>query len=261
MTDQSENILQSLDAESGVLTLTVNNPARYNALDVRTLDALEASIIQAVAWPEVRGIILTGSGTKAFVAGADIGEFIAVSATGAQEFSRRGQFVVSLLERSPKPVVAAVNGYALGGGCEVAMACHLRIASDTARFGQPEVNLGMNPGYGGTQRLIQLVGKGKAMEMMLTGDPISAHEALRIGLVNHVVTQNELLPVANTLLRKILSRAPIAVSMVIESVNAYFAGSAYDAEARAFSTSCHSEDFREGTSAFMEKRTPVFKGR
>jgi enoyl-CoA hydratase len=211
----------------------------------------------------VRGILLTGSGEKAFVAGADIAELAALTPAQAERAAQRGQEAFCLIEESTKPVVAAVNGFALGGGCELAMACHMRVASENARFGQPEVNLGLLPGYGGTQRLPQLIGKGKALELLLTADQVKADEALRLGLVNHVVPQAELLAFCRQLLTKILSKAPVAAGMVIECVNAHYAKSqdGYDAEAKAFGRAFATEDFREGTQAFVEKRAAVFQGK
>ena len=259
-----DNLLYELDAATGILTLTVNRPAKLNALNAATIADLGAAIDHARADGAVRGILLTGSGEKAFVAGADIAE---LAATADPEAARRtaayGQAVFRRFETSPKPVVAAVNGFALGGGCELAMACHLRVASENARFGQPEVNLGLPPGYGGTQRLVQLVGKGKALELLLTAEPIKADEALRLGLANHVVPLAELLPFAKSLLSKILSKGPVAVGLTISCVNVYFdeGGEAgFAAEAAAFGQAFGTADFREGTTAFLEKRPAAFKG-
>lgn len=257
------NLLYTLDAATGILALTVNRPTKLNALNAATIAELGQAIGQARADAAVRGILLTGSGEKAFVAGADIAELAQLSGPGAQEAAARGQAVFQQFETSPKPIVAAVNGFALGGGCELAMACHLRVASETARFGQPEVNLGLLPGYGGTQRLVQLVGKGKALELLLTADQVKADEALRLGLVNHVVPAAELLDFSRNLLLKILSKAPVAVGLVIDCVNTYFdqGGEAgYTAEATAFGQAFGTQDFREGTTAFVEKRAAVFKG-
>ncbi|RZK26465.1 MAG: enoyl-CoA hydratase, partial [Hymenobacter sp.] len=211
MATSFENLLYDLDATSGILTITLNRPTKLNALNAATIEELGQAIDQARADAAVRGVLLTGSGEKAFVAGADIAELAALDGPGAQDAAARGQAVFRRFETSPKPVVAAVNGFALGGGCELAMACHLRVASENARFGQPEVNLGLLPGYGGTQRLVQLVGKGKALELLLTADQLKAEEALRLGLVNHVVPQAELLNFCKALLSKIISKAPIAV--------------------------------------------------
>lgn len=260
MNDSPRNILRDLDNTSGVLTLTFNRPDKLNALNIATLNDLGAAITAASNDDHVRAILLTGSGQKAFMAGADIGEFMAVGASGAREFATRGQHVLALIENCSKPVLAAVNGFALGGGCEVAMACHLRVAAENARFGQPEVNLGIIPGYGGTQRLAQLVGKGKAIELILTGDQLSATEALQLGLVNHVVPQSDLLTFCHALLQRIVKKAPVAVSQAIRSVNAYYETAAFSEEINAFTTCCETEDFVEGVTAFLEKRAPVFKG-
>ena len=213
--------------------------------------------------PLVRGILLTGSGEKAFVAGANIAELAALTPAQAARAAERGQEAFARIEKSPKPVIAAVNGFALGGGCELAMACHMRVASENARFGQPEVNLGLLPGYGGTQRLPQLVGKGKAIELLLTADPVKADEALRLGLVNHVVPQAELLAFCRQLLGRILGKAPIAVGLVLECVNAHYdkKTDGYAAEAHAFGRAFETEDFKEGTAAFVEKRPAVFMGK
>ncbi len=259
-----ENLLYALDATTGILMLTLNRPTKLNALNAATITELGQAIDHARADAAVRGIILTGSGEKAFVAGADIAELAQLSGPDAQAAAAQGQAVFRRFETSPKPVVAAVNGFALGGGCELAMACHLRVASENARFGQPEVNLGLLPGYGGTQRLVQLIGKSKALELLLTADQLKAAEAQQLGLVNHVVPQAELLGFCNTLLLKILAKAPIAVGLTIACVNTYFdeGGEAgYTAEAAAFGQAFETQDFREGTAAFLEKRTAVFKGR
>ncbi|MGI4738853.1 MAG: enoyl-CoA hydratase/isomerase family protein [Janthinobacterium lividum] len=264
MTHSFENLLYDLDAATGILTITVNRPTKLNALNTATISELGVAIDQARTDAAVRGVILTGSGEKAFVAGADIAELAALSGPGAQEASARGQAVFRRYETSPKPIVAAVNGFALGGGCELAMACHLRVAAENARFGQPEVNLGLLPGYGGTQRLIQLVGKSKALELLLTADQVKADEALRLGLANHVVPQAELLIFCKTLLLKILTKAPVAVGLTIDCVNTYFeeGGEAgYAAEARAFGQAFSTADFKEGTAAFLEKRPATFQGK
>ena len=258
------NLLYDLDAATGILTLTVNRPAKLNALNAATINELGQAIEQARADANVRGILLTGSGEKAFVAGADIAELAQLDGPGAQAAAARGQAVFRRFETSPKPVVAAVNGFALGGGCELAMACHLRVAAENARFGQPEVNLGLLPGYGGTQRLVQLIGKGKALELLLTADQVKANEALRLGLANHVVPQAELLEFCKNLLLKMLSKAPVAIGLTIDCVNTYFdqGGEAgYAAEAAAFGQAFGTEDFSEGTAAFLEKRAANFQGK
>ena len=264
MATSYENLLYELDAPTGILTLTVNRPTKLNALNASTIKELDEAIGQALADTAVRGILLTGSGEKAFVAGADISELAATpDAATAQRTAAHGQAVFRRFETSSKPVVAAVNGFALGGGCELAMACHIRVAAENARFGQPEVNLGLPPGYGGTQRLVQLVGKGKALELLLTTDQVKADEALRLGLANHVVPLAELLDFSKKLLAKILTKGPIAVGLTIGCVNAYFeqGGEAgFAAEATAFGQAFGTADFREGTAAFLEKRPAVFKG-
>jgi enoyl-CoA hydratase len=259
------NLLYELDAPTGVLTLTVNRPTKLNALNADTIKELDQAIEQALVDDAVRGILLTGSGEKAFVAGADIAELAATAdANAAQRLAAYGQGVFRRFETSPKPVIAAVNGFALGGGCELAMACHLRVASDNARFGQPEVNLGLPPGYGGTQRLVQLVGKGKALELLLTADQVKADEALRLGLANHVVPQAELIGFAKNLLLKIIGKAPLAVGFTINCVNAYFdegGDAGFATEAAAFGQAFATADFKEGTAAFLEKRAAVFQGK
>jgi enoyl-CoA hydratase len=263
MSASFENLLYDLDAASGILTITINRPSKLNALNAATIEDIHRAGQQALDDPQVRAILLTGSGEKAFVAGADIAELAALTPSQAERAAERGQEAFCLFEDSTKPVLAAVNGFALGGGCELAMACHMRVASDNARFGQPEVNLGLLPGYGGTQRLPQLIGKGKALELLLTADLIKPDEALRLGLVNHVVPQAELLPFCYALLTKILSKAPLATGMVIECVNAHYAKdqNGFETEAKAFGRAFATEDFKEGTTAFVEKRAAAFQGK
>ena len=263
MSASFENLLYDLDAASGILLLTINRPAKLNALNAATIADIDAAVQLALADAAVRGIILTGSGEKAFVAGADIAELAALTPERGGRAAEAGQVAFARLEASRKPVVAAVNGFALGGGCELAMACHMRVAADNARFGQPEVNLGLPPGYGGTQRLPQLIGKGKAIELLLTTDMVKADEALRLGLVNHVVPQAELLPFCRQLLTKILGKAPLAVGLVLDCVNAHYAKDAdgYETEVKAFEEAFGSADFKEGTTAFVEKRAAVFTGK
>jgi enoyl-CoA hydratase len=257
------NLLTELHPD-GILVVTVNRPAQYNALNISALNELSAVLAEAAREDRVKAVLLTGAGPKSFIAGADISEFLSLSPTESRQFAERGQAVLFQIEHLSKPVVAAINGFALGGGCEVAMACHLRVASEEARLGQPEVKLGIIPGYGGTQRLTKLVGKGKALEMMLTGNPITAAEAYRIGLVNYVQPAELLLEFCLDLIRQMIDKAPIALAKVIEAVNASLAldeTAGYAAEASAFEACCQSADFREGTSAFVEKRRPMFTGR
>jgi enoyl-CoA hydratase len=251
-----------LENKGGILFITVNRPNKMNALNIETVKEINTAMQGVYDDAEVRGVILTGSGEKAFVAGADIAEIAELNEVNGRRFAERGQDVFSMIEECPKPVIAAVNGFALGGGCELAMACHIRVASENARFGQPEVNLGIIPGYGGTQRLTQLVGKGKAMELMMTGDMVSANEALEIGLVNHVTQAVDLMPKCLEIMEKIISKAPIAVGMIVDCVNAWYDKEehGYQTEANSFSRCCGSEDFKEGTAAFLEKRKPEFKG-
>lgn len=251
-----------LSISEGVATLTINRPESLNALNTETLAELKHIFGQVINDASIKGIILTGSGEKAFVAGADIKELAELNQAKAIEMAQTGQQIYKTIEDCPKPVIAAVNGFALGGGCELAMACHIRIATENAKFGQPEVNLGIIPGYGGTQRLTQLVGRGKALELIMTTDFISAQEAKAIGLVNHVVAnRDELMEMATKMMTKILSKSPIAIAHVIKSVNAGFNGEefGYRTEAESFAECAASEDFKEGTAAFMEKRPANFK--
>lgn len=251
-----------IDHTAGVVTITISRPDALNALNLKTLSGLITVLQQTYEQRDYRGIILTGDGDKAFVAGADIKELAALSQEQALAFAKNGQRLFKLIEDCPKPVIAAINGYALGGGCELAMACHIRIASENAKFGQPEVNLGIIPGYGGTQRLTQLAGRGKALELMLTGDMISASEAKAIGLVNHVVPKADLLDFTGKMMARILSKGPAAVAHVIKSVNAGFGfeQAGYEAEAENFAACTTTRDFSEGTLAFIEKRQPRFRG-
>lgn len=244
--------------------VTVNRPEVLNALNAQTVLELMAAFSRIRSDEKVHGVILTGAGEKAFVAGADITELASQQPMGGRDFSLRGQSVFSFIEDLGKPVIAAVNGYALGGGCELAMACTMRIASEKARFGQPEVNLGIIPGYGGTQRLARLVGQGRALEMILTGDMIDAKEAFRIGLVNRVVPPETLISTCEEILAKIFRKGPLAVKLAIEAVNhgqRMPLGEGLYNEANLFGLACASEDMREGTKAFLEKREAKFKGR
>jgi enoyl-CoA hydratase len=248
----------------GILIVTISRPDALNALNSETMDGLREVMQETYQSNAIKGMIVTGDGEKAFVAGADIKELAALSKEKALILAQKGQKLFKSIEDCPKPVIAAVNGFALGGGCELALSCHVRIATENARFGQPEVNLGIIPGYGGTQRLTQLVGRGKALELMLTADVISAQEAKNLGLVNHVVANREdLMTLAHTIMKKILSKGPVAVANVIKSVNAgySFEHAGYTAEAQYFAECSTTEDFKEGTAAFLEKRPASFKGR
>jgi enoyl-CoA hydratase len=251
------------DLQNGILTATISRSQALNALNAEVLDELNNIIKEVYQKKEIHGLIIIGEGEKAFVAGADIKELASLDQSEALNLSKKGQKLFSIIEHCPKPVIAAVNGFALGGGCELAMACHIRIATENAKFGQPEVNLGIIPGYGGTQRLTQLVGRGKALELMMTGDTITAQEAKTWGLVNHVtVNRIELIELATKILKKILSKSPLAISKLIRSVNAGFTfeQQGYDVEAQEFANCTRTEDFNEGTAAFIEKRQPNFKG-
>ena len=248
----------------GIIIIEISRQAKLNALNVDTLEELKEAILGLSQNPEVKAAIITGAGTKAFVAGADISEFQGLNESDAYKFSIRGQDIFALIENCHKPIIAVVNGFALGGGCELAMACHFRIASAEAKFGQPEVNLGIIPGYGGTQRLTQLIGKGRSLELMMTGDMIDAQKALEMGLVNHVAKdKSEALTKARILLQKIMTKAPLAIGAVINCANSAFKQNldGYEIEATAFANACKTKDFKEGSNAFIEKRTPKFIGK
>jgi enoyl-CoA hydratase len=254
----------TLDVTERVATVTVNRPDKLNALNDLTVKELGLAIEEIRESAEVSGAILTGAGAKAFVAGADISELAKQGPLEGRERARRGQNVLRRIETSPKPIIAAINGFALGGGCELAMACHIRIASDNARFGQPEVKLGIAPGYGGSQRLPRLVGQGRALELILSGEMISAAEAHRIGLVNAVVPATDLLRVAGEMMRKILANAPVAIALCIEAVIRGVEMPLDEAlllEADQFGLLAATDDMREGMTAFLEKRSPRFTGR
>jgi enoyl-CoA hydratase len=256
-----ENILT--EQKNATLHITINRASKLNALNKATLSELNAAFQAAFADEEVRAIILTGDGAKAFVAGADIAEFADFSVAQGAALSSEGHAqVFNLIENSPKPVIAAINGFALGGGLELAMACHIRVASETAKMGLPEVGLGVIPGYGGTQRLAQLIGKGRAMEMIVTADVINAAEAYRMGLVNHVVAPENLITKCEEIVSKIITKSPVAISYAIKSVNAGFeeGQNGYASEIENFGACFGTKDFKEGTTAFLEKRKANFSG-
>jgi enoyl-CoA hydratase len=268
------------DLSNGIFTITINRPDKLNAINKDVMSDLDEAVAEIYANKEIRSAIITGAGPKAFVAGADISEFLGLSSEQGQALSKKGHGIFSRIEHSPKPIVAAVNGFALGGGCELALACHFRLCSTNARFGQPEVNLGLIPGYGGTQRLPQLIGKAKAIELMLTGAMIDAPEALLLGLVNYVVPPEELLAKTKEILSTIGEKAPIAIAKVIECVN-YASGHPDDGETStrgnwvsgtpagnglvfeqaAFGECFATDDMKEGAQAFLEKRKPHFSGK
>jgi enoyl-CoA hydratase len=252
------------EKKGAIAYVTVNRPKVLNALNTPTLKDLLTALEDARDDTAVRGVILTGAGNKAFIAGADISELARVTAFEAEQSSRFGQDVLDLIENLGKPVIAAVNGFALGGGCEAAMACAIMIAVESAKFGQPEVTLGLVPGGGGTQRLPRLVGKGRALQLILSGEMISAQEAYRIGLVNEIVPPSDLIARAEAILNKIASNAPIAVKLALEAANKGMETSQSEGlllEAAYFGLCAATEDKKEGTSAFLEKRAPQFRGR
>jgi enoyl-CoA hydratase len=249
-----------LDVVDQIATLTINRPKKLNALNFETLQELDTALDLIAEDRNIKGVIITGSGEKAFVAGADISEFTSIQ--NAEKVAKNGQRIFAKIENLNKPVIATIQGYALGGGCELALACHMRIAAENAIFSQPEVNLGLIPGYGGTQRLTHLVGKGKAIELITTADMIDAQEAYKIGLLNHVVPVEQLTEKALEILNKIKQKPPISVSLSIEAINASVSNpeTGYHVEAECFAKSTKTKDFTEGTSAFLEKRKADFKG-
>ncbi|MEO6731770.1 MAG: enoyl-CoA hydratase-related protein [Ferruginibacter sp.] len=251
------------DVANGILTITINRPDKLNALNKAVFTDLDTAVNEIQNNPEIKSAIITGAGAKAFVAGADITEFNGLGKVEAVALAKRGQDIFFKIENSSKPIVAAVNGFALGGGCELAMACHFRIASDTAKFGQPEVNLGLIPGYGGTQRLTQLIGKGRAIEMLISGSLIDSAAALQYGLVNYVVPLDELLSKTIALLSVINTKAPLAIAACIRAANAVYdeTKNGYATEIDAFGECFATEDMKEGTNAFLEKRKTNFSGK
>jgi enoyl-CoA hydratase len=260
--DNLENLL--FETEGGVATITVSRPKVLNALNGQTLDELRRVVLACKRDDSVRCVILTGAGEKAFIAGADINELSVQTPTSGREHAMAGQHIFDLVENLGKPVIAAINGFALGGGCELAMACTMRIAADTARLGQPEINLGLIPGYAGTQRLTRLIGRGRALELLLTGDHITAAEAHRLGLVNRVVPAAELMAEVRKLAATLASKAPVAVRYIIDAVNKGSDMGFAEAqvfEATLFGLVASTDDMREGTRAFLDKRKAEFKGK
>jgi len=253
-----------VERDGAVAVVTINRPKVLNALDTATLDELRRAILDLKQEEAVRALVLTGAGERSFVAGADIRELAAMTPIGGREHAIRGQHVFDLIEQMGKPVIAAINGFALGGGCELAMACTIRIAADTAKLGQPEINLGLIPGYAGTQRLARIVGKGRALELLLSGESIPAHEAHRIGLVNRVVPAGELMVEARKLAATLAAKAPVAMHYILEAVHRGLEMPLAQAEifeATLFGLVSSTDDMREGTKAFLEKRQAAFKGR
>jgi enoyl-CoA hydratase len=252
------------EISDNILLLTINRADKLNALNSETILEIQAAFTEARKTPDLKGIIITGAGEKAFVAGADISEFSGINMENAKALAQRGQDIFFLIEHTTIPVIAVVNGFALGGGCELSMACHLRIATPNAKFGQPEVNLGIIAGYGGTQRLIQYIGKAKALELHLTADMIDAQTALNLGLLNYIeADKTAALEKAKSIIQKIATKGPVAIAKVIECTNAYYKDGVdgFDYEVNAFASLFHTEDVKEGVSAFLEKRKPEFKGK
>lgn len=248
--------------EDGICIITINRPDKLNALNKTVMEEISAAVDEVYNNTAIKAAIITGAGPKSFVAGADISEFIGLSVEEGKTLAKKGQDIFFKIENAAKPIIACVNGFALGGGCELAMACHFRIASENAKFGQPEVNLGLLPGYGGTQRLTQLIGKGRAIELMISGNMIEAATALQYGLVNYVVPQEELLAKGLNILHNIITKAPIAVGKCIAAANAVYdeTQNGFAFEVDAFGACFGTNDKVEGTNAFLEKRKPVFKG-
>jgi enoyl-CoA hydratase len=257
--DMYQTLLFSV--ENGIATITINRPDKMNALNQNVLNELNTAFDEVYNNPQIKSAIITGAGNKAFVAGADISEFVGLDHSAAIPLAKKGQALFDKIEACSKPVIAAVNGFALGGGCELALSCHFIYASENAKFGQPEVNLGLIPGYGGTQRMAQVIGRNRSMELLMSGNMITAKEAMEYGMVNKVVSADELLNKAKEILTTIQSKAPVAVAKVIECVNNFdHTQQGYDFEVQKFGECFSTDDMKEGTSAFLEKRKPVFKG-
>lgn len=254
-----QTLLTALDNE--IFIITINRPDKLNALNKTVFEELNKALDEVQADPAIKSVIITGAGSKAFVAGADIAEFSGLSKEEALAMAKRGQDTFFRIENSSKPIIAAVNGFALGGGCELAMACHFRVAAANAKFGQPEVNLGLIPGYGGTQRLTQLIGKGRAIELLISATMIDAAAALQYGLVNYVMPPEELLDKAKSVLTLINTKAPLAVAACIRCANTSPGRDGYELEAEEFAVCFATEDAKEGAAAFLEKRKAKFKGR
>lgn len=249
--------------ENETLVITINRPDKLNALNKTVIEELSSAVDEVYNNSAIKSAIITGSGPKSFVAGADISEFLQLDSSQGEELARKGQqSVFDKIENSPKPIVAAVNGFALGGGCELALSCHFIIASENAKFGQPEVNLGLIPGYGGTQRLVQVVGKGRAMQLLMTGEMISAEQAAQYGIANTIVKQEDLLNTVKSILQVVHAKAPLAITKVIECVNNFDHNQqGYDFEIKKFGECFATEDLKEGAGAFLEKRKPAFNGK
>jgi enoyl-CoA hydratase len=252
----------STEVADQICIVTINRPEKLNALNKTVISELENAVEEICTNPLIRGGIITGAGNRAFAAGADIRGFAGLTVEEGMQLARQGMDVFFKIENSPKPILAAVNGFALGGGCELAMACHFRLCSDSAQFGQPEISLGLIPGYGGTQRLTKYIGKGRALEALLTGNLISAQQALQWGLVNYVTTQDELIAKTKSILEQIIIKAPLAIAKCITAANAALGNEdGYALETSLFGQCFNTEDMKEGTAAFLEKRKPVFTGR
>jgi enoyl-CoA hydratase len=251
----------STELQDSIYIITINRPEKLNALNNTVIRELGEAVAEIYENPLIRAAIITGSGNKAFVAGADIRGFLGLTKAEGMALAKQGLDTFFKIENAPKPIAAAINGFALGGGCELAMACHFRLCSESAQFGQPEISLGLIPGYGGTQRLTRYIGKGQALEAMLTGNMISATQALQMGLVNYVTTGEELLNKTRAILQQIISKAPLAITRCIAAVNAAMTNEdGYALETKLFGECFATEDMKEGTAAFLEKRKPVFKG-